>query len=126
MTGTYIFPQVMAATVETRLHGHACECETSITLANYPQTVKMEAVPEKPGEPLGRTKHLKGGYAGIWWYADHPTHYRGDARPATAKKGQRLLDAHAHALAKIVAAIKQDEMTSRLQQEFYAAGEKPL
>jgi hypothetical protein len=33
------------------------------------------------------------------------------------------LDTHAQALAKIVATIKRDEMTPRLQQEFYAASE---
>jgi creatinine amidohydrolase/Fe(II)-dependent formamide hydrolase-like protein len=61
-----------------------------------------------------------------WWYTDHPTHYRGDGRPATAEKGHRLLDAHAQALAKIAATIKRDETTPRLQQEFFAAGDQPL
>jgi hypothetical protein len=45
--------------------------------------------------PLDRLKTLRemGVYTGIWWYADHPTHYRGDGRPATAEKGDLLLSA---------------------------------
>ena len=80
------------------------------------------------GLPLDRLKALNesGVYTGIWWYGDHPTHYRGDGRPATAEKGQRLLDAQAQALARTVAAIKRDEMTPQLQREFYTAGERPM
>ena len=43
--------QAWAAIVETPLHGHACECETSISLANHPELVKMDRVPEEPAEP---------------------------------------------------------------------------
>jgi hypothetical protein len=27
-----------------------------------------------------------GAYTGIWWYADHPTHYRGDGRRPRQRK----------------------------------------
>jgi creatinine amidohydrolase len=113
----------------TEVDGHGGEQETSEILAIRPDLVHLErASTDGEGLPLDRLKALQdaGVYTGIWWYADHPTHYRGDGRPATAAKGQRLLDAHAQALAKTVALIKQDEMTPRLQQEFYAAGEQPL
>jgi creatinine amidohydrolase len=108
-----------AATLETSLHGHACECETSITLANYPQTVKMDAVPAEPGEPLGRMKHLKGGYTGIWWYADYPQHYAGDARTATAEKGRVLQGLEVDALAEFIAAVKADTAVAELEAEFF-------
>ena len=65
-----------------------------------------------------------GVYTGIWWYADHPTHYRGDGRPATPEKGHRLLDAHAQVLARTVRLIKQDSETPRLQTEFFVASEE--
>jgi creatinine amidohydrolase len=114
---------------ESTIDGHGGEQETSEILALRPDLVQIDrAATDGEGLPLERLKALQdaGVYTGIWWYADHPTHYRGDGRPATAEKGNRLLDAHARALAKIVALIKRDEMTPRLQQEFFAAGEQPL
>jgi creatinine amidohydrolase len=118
----------LAALWGTSVDGHAGEQETSEILAIRPDLVHLDRAPaDGEGLPLDRLKNLQdtGVYTGIWWYADHPTHYRGDGRPATAEKGHRLLDAHAQALARIVAAIKRDEMTPQLQREFYAAGEQP-
>jgi creatinine amidohydrolase len=119
----------MAELWDTEVDGHAGEQETSEIMAIRPDLVRLDRAPaDGEGLPLDRLKALQeaGVYTGIWWYADHPTHYRGDGRPATAEKGHRLLSAHAEALAKTVALIKQDEMTPRLQQEFYAAGDNPL
>ena len=119
----------LAALWETSVDGHGGEQETSEILAIRPDLVRLERAPaDGEGLPLDRLKALNdaGVYTGIWWYADHPTHYRGDGRPATAEKGNRLLDAHARALARTVAAIKRDETTPQLQQEFYAAGEQPM
>jgi len=61
----------------------------------------------------------------MWWYADHPTHYAGDAHPATAETGERLLDARVAFIARAVRAIKADSETARLQRQFYAAAEQP-
>jgi len=61
---------------------------------------------------------------GVWWYADHPTHYRGDGSPATAEKGERLLAARARALARAIRLIKEDRETRRLQDEFFAASKQ--
>ncbi len=116
----------LAALWETEVDGHAGEQETSEILAIRPDLVHLDRAPAGgEGQPLERLKALNesGVYTGIWWYADHPTHYRGDGRPATAEKGDRLLDARSRALARTVAAIKQDETTPQLQQEFFAAGE---
>jgi creatinine amidohydrolase len=118
----------LAALWETPVDGHAGEQETSEILAIRPDLVQLNRAPaDGEGLPLERLKALNenGVYTGIWWYADHPTHYRGDGRPATAEKGNRLLDAYAQALARTVAAIKRDEMTPQLQREFYAVGEQP-
>ena len=119
----------LAALWDTSVDGHGGEKETSEILAIRPDLARLDRAPiDGEGLPLDRLKALNddGVYTGIWWYADHPTHYRGDGRPATAEKGDRLLNARAQALAKIVAAIKQDEMTPKLHREFYAAGERPL
>jgi creatinine amidohydrolase len=118
-----------AALWETAVDGHGGEQETSEILAIRPDLVHLDrASTDGEGLPLDRLKALNeaGVYTGSWWYADHPTHYRGDGRPATAEKGNRLLEAYAQAVARIVRLIKQDDVTPRLQQEFFAAGEQPL
>jgi len=106
--------------LETKVHGHACECETSISLANHPELVKMDRVPEKPALPLGRLDQLKPSLTGIWWYADQPDHYRGDARPATAEKGKILMDLMVDTLAEFIAAVKKDETSGKLMREFFS------
>lgn len=110
----------------TTVDGHAGENETSAIMAIRPDLVHADQLPtDGEGLPLERLKALRdlGVGIGIWWYADHPTHYRGDGRPATVEKGDRLLDARARALARVIRAIKQDTETPRLQNEFFAAAE---
>jgi creatinine amidohydrolase len=109
----------------TTVDGHAGESETSEILAIRPELVHADQLPtDGEGLPLERLKALRdlGVDTGIWWYADHPTHYRGDGRPATVEKGNRVLDARARALARIIRAIKDDQETKRLQDEFFAKG----
>lgn len=106
------------AITETEYHGHACECETSITLANYPELVHMDRVPPEPALPLGRLAHLNN-FSGISWYANHPEHYAGDARPATAEKGRRLRQLQVDTLAEFIAAVKADQVLPALQAEFF-------
>lgn len=102
---------------ETSLHGHACECETSISLANHPELVKMEDVPDQPGTPLKRMTGLP--FAGISWYADYPDHYCGDARTASAEKGLKLRQLQIDQLAETIAAIKTDNTAPALDKEFF-------
>ena len=107
---------------------HAGAGETSLMLAAHPDLVHMERVPSSAeGTALGRLQTLRdaGVHTGIWWYADHPTHYAGDARAATAETGERLLTSMAEALAQAVRAIEADSATRQLQDEFYAAARAP-
>ena len=117
-----------AATVktqwETTVDGHAGESETSMIMAIRPDLVRADQLrADGEGMPQERLKALseQGVYTGIWWYADHPTHYRGDGSPATADKGEALLAARAKALAHAIRIIKHDNETKRLQSEFFAA-----
>lgn len=109
---------------DTEVDGHAGEAETSAIMAIRPDLVRQDAL-ESDGEgmPQGRIQHLRdlGVMTGIWWYGDHPTHYRGDGVPATAEKGNTWLDARARSLARAIRAIKDDTETKRLQDEFFAA-----
>jgi creatinine amidohydrolase len=108
--------------------GHAGPGETSMILAIRPQLVEMEAVPaDDEGAARGRLRALQeaGVRTGIWWYADHPTHYAGDARLADAERGDNRLEAMAQMVARAVREIKADRETQRLQDEFYAASREP-
>ena len=113
---------------ETTVDGHAGERETSMLLAVRPDLVKTAALPaDGEGMPLERLKPLRdlGTDMGIWWYADYPTHYCGDGRPATAQKGERWFADRARALAKVIRVIKDDQETQRLQGEFFGKVNQP-
>jgi creatinine amidohydrolase len=109
--------------VESEVHGHACECETSVSLANHAELVHMDRV--QPGtRPLGRLSHVPGAYSGIWWYADYPDHYAGDAATATVEKGLKLREIQVGALAKFIKAVKEDTVTAELEKEFFGSEAK--
>jgi creatinine amidohydrolase len=108
--------------------GHAGPGETSMILALRPDLVGMDHVPtDDEGKARNRLQALReaGVQTGIWWYADHPTHYQGDARLATHEAGEQLLEAMADAVARAVRAIKADDVTPRLQDEFHRAAATP-
>lgn len=107
------------AILETKEHYHACECETSISLANHPELVKMDALPEEPAVSLERSSHLPQNFSGISWYARYPNHYAGDARCATAEKGLRLREIRVQALAEFIKAVKADTSVPELEREFF-------
>jgi len=109
-----------AAICETPIHGHACECETSITLANHAELVKMDRVPAAPADPLNRLEALPANFSGISWYSNYPDHYAGDARSATADKGRALRQLQVDALAEFIAAVKADRVVPDLNREFFA------
>ena len=111
-----------AARWETVIDGHAGERETSMILAVRPELVRIESLPaDGEGMPLGRLKPLSDQdiYTGIWWYADNPTHYNGDGRPATAQKGETWFTDRSRALAKAIRVIKDDQESKQLQDEFF-------
>lgn len=117
---------VVKAQWATTVDGHAGESETSKIMVIRPDLVHLDQLRDDgEGMPQGRLQFLRdmGINTGIGWYADHPTHYRGDGGPAAAEKGDRLLAARARALARAIRLIKDDAETLRLQNEFFAASE---
>lgn len=123
----YLTPErkkVWDATCETEVHGHACECETSISLANHPHLIRMDKVTTAT-TPLNRMKTLPPTDTGVRWYSDYPEHYAGDARAATESKGRILRDLVVDSLAEYLAAVKRDGIVPRLQQEFFDRQKSP-
>ena len=108
--------------------GHAGPGETSHILAIRPDLVHMDRVPtDGEGNARGRLAALTeaGVQTAIGWYADHPTHYQGDASFASAEAGNALLDAKARFVARAVRAIKADAEAQRLFAEFHARALSP-
>ncbi len=111
--------------LRTEYHGHACECETSMALHMFPELVKMKDLPKQDAPPMNRGKDLKGLFTGIGWYADHPEHYAGDARPSTAERGRQLLDVRVDQIAEVIAAVKADKVVPALEAEFHKRAANP-
>jgi creatinine amidohydrolase len=113
--------------LESGEYGHACEAETSVMLHIDADTVKMDQVPPQPFVSLGRNAGVGkfGGYSPVDWYAMYPHMYVGDARKATAEKGKIILEHEVNALVELIHAVKEDEVTPGLIQEFVERKRNP-
>ena len=100
--------------------GHADETETSVMLSIAKPLVKMDRVGTKTSLPLGRLGPLGGAGSAIWWYANFPEHYAGDARPATAEKGHKVMEIYVASLAEAIRKVKADKTSPALHREFFA------
>jgi len=105
--------------LESGRGGHGGEYETSILLAQHPEMVKMETIPDEPSESLARLKHLRGMATPMNWYSMYPEHYSGDARPSTAEKGKRFMQLVVETLVEYIRAVKADTVEPMLQKEFF-------
>lgn len=104
---------------QSTIDGHGGEVETSMMMATTPELVYPERVTES-GLPQNRVNHLDGLYNGIWWYADYPNHFQGEAKTASAEKGRFLINNAAQRLAKLIRIAKADRTCARLTREFFA------
>jgi len=119
----------IAAMRKTTFEGHAGEVETSTILAIRPDLVKLERANNESGQDLGRLplyKEFTGVQTGIWWYAQFPNHYAGDAKDAQAAIGELGLTSRSKTLANLIKAVKADIHTLRLQEEFFKESQQPL
>ena len=110
-------------------YGHAGEYETSLIQVVRPDLVLAERIKaEGEGDPRNRIKAVRdaGLHTGIWWYADYPMHYAGDASGATVQKGEAIFAARARALVAAIKTVKQNKSAQQLHDEFFAAGAAPL
>jgi creatinine amidohydrolase len=105
--------------LETQEHGHACECESSVLMASYPDLVDKDNISSRSGAAMHRLAHLPANYTGIWWYADYPEHYAGDAHTASVEKGIRLRQIKVDSLADYIRAVKADKVVPALETEFF-------
>jgi creatinine amidohydrolase len=98
---------------------HAGESETAHTLISRPDLVHLDRAGSESGADQNRLDLPTGVYTGIWWYAKFPDHYAGDGAPATKELGEFDMKAWADSIANAIRAVKADQVSPRLQEEFY-------
>ena len=97
---------------------HAGERETSTLLYLRPDLVKMERANNESGLNQKRLD-IPNVYTAIWWYADYPNHYAGVGSSATRELGQFITEHTIQSLVTALKAIKADNKTLQLQNEFF-------
>ena len=105
---------------------HAGENETSKMIISRPDTVHLDRANSESGADQHRQNLPEGVYTGIWWYARFPNHYSGDGSAATKELGKFQMDWWIDTLAKTIRAVKADEVSLKLQNEFYEKSKHPL
>jgi len=105
--------------LKTKVDQHAGESETAHTLVSRPDLVHLDRAGSESGADQNRLDLPAGVYTGIWWYAKFPDQYAGDGAPATKELGEFDMKAWADSIANAIRAVKADQVSPRLQEEFY-------
>jgi creatinine amidohydrolase len=105
--------------LKTKVDSHAGESETAHTLVSRPDLVHIDRAGSESGADQNRLDLPAGVYTGIWWYAKFPEHYAGDGSAATKELGEFDMKAWADSVANAIRSIKADQVSARLQEEFY-------
>ena len=111
--------------LHSRTDQHAGESETAHTMISRPDLVHLDRAASESGADLNRLDLPAGVYTGIWWYAKFPNHYAGNGAAATTELGQFDMKAWIANIANAIRAVKADQMSPRLQKEFFESSSKP-
>src|SRR5713226_3353362 len=126
----YVFdrrtPQSGGPPKKTSIDMHAGESETSKMMISRPDTVHQDRAKQESGADQHRQNLPEGVYTGIWWYARFPYHYSGDGSAATKELGEFQMNWWIDTLAKVIRAVKADDASLKLQNEFYEKSNHPL
>jgi creatinine amidohydrolase len=112
--------------MSTGIDYHAGENETANTLVTRPDLVHLDRAKQESGADQARVKLPEDVYTGIWWYARFPDHYSGDGSVARAALGQWNLEGWIRSIVEDLRAIKADDISLKLQNEFYEKSRHPL
>lgn len=111
---------------QTKVGGHADEMETSMMRYIRPDLVKAELAGSQSGKNQGRLSELPNQYTGIWWYAQYPNHYAGDATKSSVELGKLVTESEADQLVKLIKKVKSSNEIEELQNQFYQEAANPL
>ena len=112
--------------LKSKTDAHAGESETAHTMISHPDLVHMDRAGSESGADRNRLDLPSGVYTGIWWYAKFPDHYAGEGAAATKELGEFDMKAAAANLANAIRAVKADQVSPRLQEEFFRKSKQPL
>lgn len=112
--------------MKTTMDMHAGESETSMMLITRPDLVHMDRANEESGADQHRQKIPDNVYTGIWWYTRFPNHYSGDGSAATKELGEYDMNSWIDQIAKAIQEVKGDDVSLKLQNEFYEKAKHPL
>ena len=112
--------------LHSKMDMHAGESETAHTMASRPDLVHLDRAGQESGADQGRQHLPDGVYTGIWWYARFPNHYSGDGSLATKELGEFDMKAWEDAIANVIKAVKADNVSLELQNQFYKDAQHPL
>jgi|SRR4051794_15481434 len=112
--------------LKSTVDAHAGESETAHTMISRPDLVHMDRAGSESGADRNRLDLPKGVYTGIWWYAKFPDHYAGEGAAATKELGEFDMKAAAANIANVIRAVKADQVSPRLQEEFFGRSKQPL
>jgi creatinine amidohydrolase len=105
---------------------HAGETETSTMMIARPDLVHQDRAASESGADQKCVNLPDDVYTGIWWYARFPNHYSGEGALATKELGTFEMNAWIAAVGEAIRAVKADEESSKLQNEFYEKSKHPL
>jgi creatinine amidohydrolase len=105
---------------------HGGERETSNMLISHPDLVHMDRASSESGADQARQKLPENVYTAIWWYTRFPNHYAGEGAPANKELGQYQMNWWIDAIKKAIQAVKADDVSPKLQKEFYEKSTHPL
>ena len=111
---------------QTTTGGHADEMETSMMRYIRPDLVKVDQAGTQSGKNQARLAEIPFQYTGIWWYAQYPNHYAGDATKSSVELGKLITDTEADQLVELVKKLKQSNKIEELQNQFYKESANPL
>jgi creatinine amidohydrolase len=112
--------------MKSKVDSHAGESETAHTMISRPDLVHMDRAASENGADRNRLDLPNGVYTGIWWYAKFPDHYAGDGSVATTELGEFDMKAATANIANAIRAVKADQVSKRLQDEFFGLSTQPL
>jgi creatinine amidohydrolase len=113
--------------LKTSTDGHAGEVETSLMLVARPDLVHQDRAQQQSGADQKRLSALPGTvYTGIWWYARFPNHYAGQGEAGNKELGEYDQKQWAQKIAEALKAIKADDVSLKLQKQFYEDSQHPL
>jgi creatinine amidohydrolase len=126
----YVFgertPQHGGPPKKTTIDMHAGESETSKMMISRPDAVHLDRATNESGADQARQKIPGDVYTGIWWYTRFPNHYSGDGSVATKELGEFQMKWWIDSVVKAIRAVKADDVSLKLQNEFYEKSTHPL